>query len=334
MARLVERFLEVVGGDGQIVVLPHDNPDPDSIASAAGLDFLCQQILKKETVICLGGIVARAENRAMLTYLDINLSPVAEVDLALPNKVVLVDTQPGQRNNSLPADVTPTVVIDHHPAYADFSGVRLLDMRDYGATASIIAEYIFDAGLEPDARVATALFYGIAAETQDLGREAKAVDVMASQRLYPFTNKRRLAKIENARVPADYFRCFRDAIEHAEIIGKLVVCNLGEVIYPDLAAEVADFLLRLDQVQWSAVIVRHRGRLYVSLRTTDRDANAGEVLRKVLGSKSAGGHGMIAGGSIRVDRGKVNKAVQRTRERLVRHLGFADKQVRPLIETP
>ncbi len=333
MARPVEAFLDAVRGDGPIVILPHDNPDPDSIASAAGLDFLCRRILGKETTISLGGIVARAENKAMLTYLDIGLSPVGEIDFRPPAKVVLVDTQPGRRNNSLPEDVTPTAVIDHHPPYADFSGIPFLDLRDYGATASMVAEYIFDAGLEPDGRVATALFYGIAAETQDLGREAKAVDVLVSQRLYPYTNKRRLAKIENARVPAGYFRVFRDAIEHADIIGKLVICDLGEVTYPDLAAEVADFLLRLEQVQWSAAIGRHGNRLYVSLRTTDRDANAGEVLRKVLGSNSAGGHGMIAGGSIRADAGKASKAVQRMKERLIRHLGFADKEPRPLLET-
>ncbi|RMD81994.1 MAG: hypothetical protein D6815_10295, partial [Candidatus Dadabacteria bacterium] len=293
MSRPVEGFLSAVGGDGPIIILPHDNPDPDAIASAAGLDFLCRERLGKEAVICLGGIVARAENRAMLTYLDISLSPVADVDFSPPAKVVLVDTQPGRRNNSLPPGIVPTAVIDHHPAYEDLGGVPFVDLRDYGATASMVAEYLFDAGLEPDARVATALFYGIAAETQDLGREAKVVDVLVSQRLYPYTNKKRLAKIENARVPADYFRVFRDAIEHAEVVGKVVFCDLGEISYPDQAAEVADFLLRLDQVQWSAVAGYHEGRIYVSLRTTDRDANAGEVLRKVVGSNSAGGHGMI-----------------------------------------
>lgn len=332
MARPVENFLEAVSGAGELVIVPHDNPDPDAIASAAALAYVYREKVGGDVAIALGGIVARAENRAMLTYLDIELRPIYEIELQPPAKVVLVDTQPGRRNNSLPAHVTPTGVIDHHPAYADFGDIAFLDLRDYGATASMVTEYVFDAGLEPPSRVATALFYGIAAETQDLGREAQSPDIAASQRLYPFTNKRRLAKIENPRVPVAYFRTFREAIERAQVVGKLVLCELDEVGYPDLAAEIADFLLRLDQVTWSAVISRHRGRVYVSVRTTEREANAGEVLRRVLGADSAGGHGMIAGGSIHPDPGESDTAVARTRERLIRRLGFADETPRRLID--
>ncbi|MFM7713387.1 MAG: DUF3598 family protein, partial [Microcystis sp.] len=54
-------------------------------------------------------------------------------------------------------------------------------------------------------------------ETQDLGQEAKPADFAASQFIYPYANKRRLGKIENARVPREYFRTFRDAIEGAVI---------------------------------------------------------------------------------------------------------------------
>jgi hypothetical protein len=36
----------------------------------------------------------------------------------------------------------------------------------------------------------------------------------------------------------------------------------------------------------------------VSLRTTSRDVNAGDLLQRVLGSDHAGGHDMIAGGRI------------------------------------
>src|SRR5947199_374336 len=95
-------LLEVVAQPGPFVILPHDNPDPDALASAATLQYIARQRLGKDSVIALGGIVGRAENRAMLTYLNINLVPVGELSFGADTLVALVDTQPGRINNSLP----------------------------------------------------------------------------------------------------------------------------------------------------------------------------------------------------------------------------------------
>src|ERR1700752_2901625 len=199
-------LLQVLEGPAPLVILPHDNPDPDALASAATLKYLVQSLLEKDAVIAQGGIVGRAENRAMLTYLNIDLKPVSELALEGDMQIVLVDTQPGRINNSLPHGITPTVVIDHHPAYASYDGVPFLDLReDYGATSTIVTEYLRESRLEVESKIATALFYGISAETQDLGRESTAADIAAAQFLAPYTNKRPLAKIENARVPRIYF---------------------------------------------------------------------------------------------------------------------------------
>src|SRR5499426_3040868 len=172
----------------------------------------------------------------MRTYLNIELVPVSEVRFTGDVQVALVDTQPGRSNNSLPDGVLPVAVIDHHPAYAAYPGVEFLDLRDaYGATSTILTEYLQESRLDIEPKIATALFYGIAAETQDLGREATAADIEASHFLYPHTNKRRLAKIENARVPREYFRGFRDGIERATLYGdKAIISLLGEVQYPDM----------------------------------------------------------------------------------------------------
>jgi nanoRNase/pAp phosphatase (c-di-AMP/oligoRNAs hydrolase) len=319
----VQSLIVALGGAGPIVILPHDNPDPDALASAATVKYLTKELLGKEATIALGGIVGRAENRAMLTYLNISLAPVGEVDFGADTQVVLVDTQPGRTNNSLPEQVVPAVVIDHHPMYAEHNGVLFQDLREqYGATSTILTEYLRESGVAIEPKIATALFYGIAAETQDLGREAGPVDIAASQFLYPYTNKRRLAKIENARVPREYFAAFRDAIEDAVIYGKVVISDLGEVRYPDMVAEVADFLLRLDCVEWAVAMAVYGRYLHVSVRTTDRGTNAGELLRKVLGGRSAGGHDMIAGGRVRIDDGAIRreKAVVRIKERLLKAL--------------
>jgi nanoRNase/pAp phosphatase (c-di-AMP/oligoRNAs hydrolase) len=322
----LQSLLQVLDRPGPLVILPHDNPDPDALAAAATLGYLVRELLEKEATIALGGIVGRAENRAMLTYLNIKLVPVNELALNGGTQVALVDTQPRRPNNSLPDEIVPTVVIDHHPAYGVYDGVPYLDLRDeYGATSTILTEYLEEANVDVESKIATALFYGINAETQDLGREATAADVEASHFLYPHTNKRRLAKIENARVPREYFRIFRRAIERAVLYDRAVVSLLGDVQYPDMVAEVADFLLRLDQVEWAAALGIYQRQLYCSIRTTDRDANAGEILQRVLGGKSAGGHDMIAGGRVAIagDPRLRQQAVAGVRDRLLAELGIA-----------
>ena len=328
-------FLQVLEGPAPIVILPHDNPDPDALASAAALKYLVQEFLEKDAIIAQGGIVGRAENRAMLTYLNIDLKPVNEIALGPEMQIVLVDTQPGRNNNSLPATLVPAAVIDHHPAYAAYPGVPHLDLReDYGATSTIVTEYVRDSHLEVESKIATALFYGIIAETQDLGRESTRTDIAAAQFLYPYTNKRRLAKIENARVPQVYFRAFHDAIERAAIYDRVVISILPQVQYPDMVAEVADFLLRLDAVEWACAIGTFEGNVHVSLRTTERDVNAGDLLRRVLGSDQAGGHDMTAGGRVRVN-GTGAKAAAAVaagiQERLLAILGASGAPALPLV---
>ena len=331
---VLAHLFDVLNRPGALVILPHDNPDPDALASAASLQYLIAKMLQREARIVLGGIVGRAENRAMVKYTNITLVAVNEIEFDENALVILVDTQPGRTNNSLPDGFAPTAVIDHHPAYSAMNGIPFLDLRDqYGATSTILTEYLEESRLEVDNKIATALFYGINAETQDLGREATPADVRASHFLYPFANKRRLAKIENARVPREYFRVFRDAIEEAVIYDKVVISVLGEVQYPDMVAEVADFLLRLDEVEWAAAVGYFNRCLHVSLRTTSRDTSAGEVLQRVLGSHHAGGHDMIAGGRIRVEGGRValEKAAVRIKERLLQTLNAQSDEARDLV---
>src|SRR4029453_12758647 len=166
---LLADLLRELDRPGPLVILPHDNPAPDSRASAGALKFLAHRLLEKESFIALGGIVGRAENRAMRIYLNIELVPVSEGRFNGDVQIALVDTQPGRSNNSLPDDVVPTVVIDHHPAYAAYPGVPFLDLREeYGATSTIMTEYLRESKLDVEPKIATALFYATAPRTRAL----------------------------------------------------------------------------------------------------------------------------------------------------------------------
>jgi len=213
--------------------------------------------------------------------------------------VILVDTQPCRSNNSLPAEVTPIAVIDHHPDCGDLSTVPFVDLREsYGATATIVTEYLEETELTIDPRVATGLFYGISSETQHLGRDTRSRDIGACQFLYPYVSKRLLGEIQHPPLPREYFELIGMAVRGAVMYGTTIAAVLDSVPYPDAVAEIADFLARLEGAEWSIVLALKDGELYVSVRANKHDARAGEILSSILPSGAAGGHGMIAGGKV------------------------------------
>ena len=85
---LLADMLRVLERPGPLVILPHDNPDPDSMASAVTLKYLAHRFLEKDAYIALGGIVGRAENRAMVRYLNIPLVAVADLPLCAPDTAI------------------------------------------------------------------------------------------------------------------------------------------------------------------------------------------------------------------------------------------------------
>ncbi len=99
----VGEFLTTLNSAKKILILPHDNPDPDSLASAAALRFLIRHKLGKIAVIGLSGIIGRSENRSLVTILEIPLVPVSELLPSFSGSVILVDTQPQRGNNALSA---------------------------------------------------------------------------------------------------------------------------------------------------------------------------------------------------------------------------------------
>jgi nanoRNase/pAp phosphatase (c-di-AMP/oligoRNAs hydrolase) len=283
----------------RIVLLPHANPDPDALASALALAALVRHALGRPSVIASSGLIGRSENRAMVRVLDIPLEPLERATADGWGNVVLLDTQPGRRNNALPPDVIPRAVIDHHPDWGSNAGVPFLDLREsYGATSTIVTEYLFEQHAPIDTRLATALFYGIASETRHFSRETTGPDLLASRELDAHVSRELLGAIESPALSRHYFRLVSSAVDQAVVAGDAVVAILDDVPYPDAVAEVADLLVRLDGAGWSVCLGRYGTDLYASVRANDVAARAGLMLAEVLPPGAAGGHGMTAGGRL------------------------------------
>jgi nanoRNase/pAp phosphatase (c-di-AMP/oligoRNAs hydrolase) len=330
------QLVEWVRGKGRILIVAHDNPDPDSLAAAFALRHLFLVKTGQEATIAFGGVIGRGENQLMVSELEIDAVAIETLDLDEFEVVCLVDTQPGTGNNSWPAELPVHVVIDHHPTRSSCQGCRWVDVReDYGACATILFEYLLALDVYLSTKLATILFYAIKSETQDLGREWHRADRDAYLHLVPLVNNRILFKITHPESPREYFGSYNRAIENARIFDNLLVFNLYEIDHPDIVAEMADFLLRVEGVETVLGMGHYEEKEILSLRTLRPPLAAGDIMQQVVGDLgTAGGHGMTAGGQIRPLQG--GAAVQRELEatltrRLLETLGMKPKRGKKLL---
>jgi nanoRNase/pAp phosphatase (c-di-AMP/oligoRNAs hydrolase) len=318
-ARL-DRLIQYAKSHERALILTHDNPDPDSIAAGVALAHLLGKLAGVEAIVAYGGIVGRAENRALVKVLKLPVVPVSRVVFDDYDLICMVDTQPEQGNHSLPARHFPDVVIDHHPERPDSHLAPIADVGGpIGATSTVLAEYFRASGLKVPPQLATALFYGIKADTRDLGRQTTQQDIDAYLWLFPMTDKDALGEIEHPKLPDDYFRLYHTAIERALVFDDAVVCDLSEIYAPDMVAEVAERFMYLEGMRWSLAFGEYEDALYYSVRTSDRRMNAGRIIRDVIEDKggSAGGHGTMAGARLPT-KGLSAAARKRLREEVVK----------------
>jgi nanoRNase/pAp phosphatase (c-di-AMP/oligoRNAs hydrolase) len=321
---VLERLYETARGAGKLLILPHNDPDPDAMASAVALRHLLAERLGMESTIAYQGIIGRAENRALARYLDHPRQPLSDAHLRQPPCLALIDTQPGAGNITLPPGARVTMVIDHHAWSEGTSTAAFADVRPWlGATATILTQYLQAAGVEPSPSLATALFYGIKTVTMGLSRDTSPDDAAAYSYLQPRIDVKALARIEHAQVPADYFKSFDATLRAARMYDGLIVAYIDVLSYPDLVAEMADVLLRLEKAQWVVCIGVYQGALILSVRTRSQQHQAEELVQAIVaGEGSAGGHGTMAGGQIPLgDRG-AEQTAHLLGQRALQHLGI------------
>src|SRR6266851_3308925 len=300
MTRRSDRFLAGLVDASSVTFVSHVYPDPDSLGSMLGLAHLVETCLGKPTRLTRDGLISRAENRAMVDCLAIELVPIEDIVWADDEAVVMVDSQPKTGRHSHDPLMNLYAVIDHHDTPGDLEGIAYADVRDgLGATCSIVTRYLMEQDIPLPPRLATGLLYGIETELSGYPREASSLDDSALLYLYPLADKDLLARIRNARLPQAYFECILQALQSSFIYDRLIISWVSELYQPELAAEIVDFLIRFDQVDWAVCAGVYQDQMVLSVRTSLPGSRAGEVLRQVVGKLGrAGGHDRRAGGSI------------------------------------
>ena len=287
----VERVRTHFEGASRILILMQDDPDPDAIASALALRTLLGRN-RTGAPICTFGTITRPENIAMCKILDIDVEPITTREMHGFDRVAMVDVQPSFLEERF-AEVD--LVIDHHPVEEPVRA-RIRDVRpSYGATSTILVEYLRAADVKITQRLATALLYGIKADTLGLERGGTRADLDAFAFLYLLANHNALRRIERPALGEAALDALAAGLTKRRIVKGVFFSHLGPVATADLIPQFADFGLQAEGVEWSVVSGVVGDDIHVSVRSVGYVRSAGEVTRAAFGDLgSAGGHRTMA----------------------------------------
>ncbi len=285
----LRRFYEHFSSNDRVLIVI--NADPDAIASAMAVSRLLWHKVANITISNIN-VIRRPDNLTMIRLLGVKLVPVDQIDESQFDQIVFVDSQPD--HNEAFSKFKPDVIIDHHPE----TGVKapFLDIRPrYGATATIMTEYLQAAKIKPSAKLATGLFHAIKTDTSNFERQTLMEDVLAFQFLFRHANIHLASKIEQAELTLDFLKYFKTALENKRMRKGRVFVHLGPVVNPDVCVIIADFFMRVNSVTWSIISGISDQKLIIVLRNDGIRKNAGNVAKKSFGQMgSAGGHKSMA----------------------------------------
>ncbi len=307
----LQRLKEVNSSADNVLILVQNDPDPDAIASGLALRVLLGRN-KQTAPIGSFGTVTRSENINMINLLDIPVKQVQQEDLAQYSKIFMVDVQPPYFKGM---DIHADVVIDHHSCSekyeTDFSDIRI----PYGATATILSEYLLDADYKITRRLATALIYAIKTDTMFLDRDIDQADIQVFTELYPKVNLNLLRRIEHATLDYGERSNFVKALKNSMVVDAKLFAFLGRVEREDIIPRLADFCLQISGTEWAFVYGIYENNLICSMRNVGYVKHAGELAARVFSEiGNAGGHRSMAKAVVPVRNFKKHYGVRTLRD--------------------
>ncbi|OAQ21044.1 DHH family phosphoesterase [Thermosulfurimonas dismutans] len=278
--------------------------DPDALASALAMRRLLSQRVS-QVVIAHVNEIRRVNNQLMIKLLKIPVMKKSQVAVNDFTKKVLLDSQP--THNPAFENIDFDVVIDHHPLndgwQAAFADIR----PEYGATSTILTEYLRTAGIKPSVALATALVYGIKTDTDNFEKHCALQDVICFHYLFKRLNRHLLHKIESSDIRRSELKYIRLALDNMKFRKQRLFTHVGKVPNADILVVIADLLNHVQEAGWVFVSGEHRQRLIIIIRCDGYRKNAGRLAERAFGSLGyAGGHREKARAEIPLENLKLN----------------------------
>ena len=296
----VRQIREVHRDAKRLLILVHNQPDPDAIASALALRTLLRRNRKTTTIGYLGEKISRPENVAMVELMDIDLQMISHEDIKKFDSIALVDVQPSYFGGEVTGIDS---VIDHHPTTPECDARFTEISSEEGATATIMTRFLRAAQVEISAKLSTALLYGIKTDTMILNRGADLDDLEAFTYLYSQADLGLLRKIESKNLYSEEIKHYGEALSKHWINDGIIFMNLGRIEKEHLIPQVADMGMKVEGVQWSVAFgIISGSHLIMSVRNSGSVKSAGRLLFELFDEMgSAGGHRSYAKAVIPMD---------------------------------
>ncbi len=287
----VQQYQRFFSDADKVLILLHNDPDPDALASGLALRTLLHRTRQTAIIGALHG-VTRPENQRMMNLLDIQVEIIQPAQVAEFERVAMVDVQP----HYFPGIVSHAdLVIDHHPEQTGYSAVYKDIRTNYGSTSTILCEHLRAVDDKISERVATAMLYAIKSDTLFFNRQVNRVDIDAFSYLYPLADAMLIRKMEGAEITLERLDYVLRARQQCRIQEQVFCTFLGTSPREDFIPYVADFYLQLEDIKWTIVAGIVNDSLVMSVRNLGYSRNAGEFVRKYFAHiGSAGGHRAMA----------------------------------------
>ena len=287
----VQQYQRYFSDADRILILLHNEPDPDAMASGLALRNLLHRNRTTAILAALQG-VTRPENLRMASLLDIQVEKISPDDFAQFDRIAMVDVQPHYFEGTIDR---VDLVIDHHPEQHGYNPV-FKDIRpDYGSTSTILTEHLRAVDFDISERTATAMLYAIKSDTLFFNRQANRVDIEAFSYLYPLSDATMIRNMEGAEITIERLQFIVKAHKNSRLCDQVFAAFLGDCPRDDIVPYVADFFLQLENVRWVAVAGIINGAFVMSVRNLGYQRNAGDFVRRYFADiGSAGGHRAMA----------------------------------------
>ena len=295
----VQQYQRYFADADKVLILLHNDPDPDALASGLALRNLLR---RTKTTAIIGAVqgVTRPENLRMANMLDIHVEQITTGALEDFERVATVDVQPHYFGGRL---TRADLVIDHHPEQPGYSAVFKDIRADYGSTSTILTEHLRAVDVNISERTATAMLYAIKSDTLFFARHTNRVDLEAFTFLYPLADAALIRKMEGAEITLERMGYVTRASQIGILREQVFSAFIGEAPREDFIPYTADFFLQLEDVKWTIVAGIVGEVFIVSVRNLGYSRNAGEFVKRWFGDiGSAGGHRAMAKAVVPVER--------------------------------
>lgn len=283
MAR-VQELVDLLAEAESIVIVCHDNPDPDCLASSLALRTIAGTCGVTERTIVYRGTISNRHGQAIVNGFDVELTALDGYEFRPDDLVAFVDHHGSLTRVDLPPGTSPDVVIDHHPAPHPIAATYL-DLREVvGATSTILTEYVRELDVDVSTELASTLLFALHNERIDQMHRPTVHEYEAAAYLFPMASLELLSDIYSAPFSPAVMDAIGTAIANREVRGSTLVSGVDAVRERGALSQAVDLLLLLEGVSTVLVFGVRGDVLHLSARSVDPRVNTVEVLTGAFGT--------------------------------------------------